>query len=105
MVSCRMPIVSLVAWEDRAANFIFVRIPTEYGRYLRTDRCVAHVPCPYKTCGATVGEPCMHNGKYVGGTHAVRRDEYNGNTRRKTHLIPEKKDVIDGNDGARVTIK
>lgn len=103
-MSCRMPVISLVAWEDRGpVRFIFVRVPTERGRYLRTDPCVAYVPCPYNSCGSTVGEPCKHNGRYVGGTHAVRRRE--GDLRRRAAPLPPIDDVTDQEDGAHVTIK
>lgn len=69
-----VPRVSLVAWEDRQAGFIFVAIPDQRGRYLRTDKSVALVDCPH--CKAIVGEPCRHkNGDGYGGTtHYVRRN-------------------------------
>lgn len=106
MTTCRMPIVSLVAFEDRPGRFIFVRIPDEYGRYLRTDPCVAYVPCP--RCNATVGEPCKSwgkkPGKYHGSTHADRRGSWDQRHRGKP-LRMERKDVIDPVDGATVTIK
>lgn len=103
-VTCRMPVISLIAWHDRSADFIFVRVPNEYGRYLRTDQCVSQVPCPYKSCGATVGEPCMHDGKYVAGTHAVRREAGKHERRAQQFNVP-RADVVDQNDGARVSIK
>jgi hypothetical protein len=102
-----MPVISLIAFEDRAARFIFVRVPDDFGRYVRTDACVALVPC--ERCGATIGEPCKSWGKkpgrYHGATHALRR-EAAGQTRRKgrAHKL-ECKDVIDPADGATVTIK
>lgn len=67
------PRISLVAWEDRAGQFIFVAIPDSRGRYVRTDKSVALVGCTH--CGAVVGEPCKSkNGDgYGGGTHVVRR--------------------------------
>lgn len=100
--TCRMPMVSLVAFEDRSGKFIFVRIPDSYGRYVRTDPCVAHVPC--SRCNATIGEPCMHNGKYCGGTHAVRRGAWDQRHRGKAQPF-RRKDVTDPADGATVTIK
>lgn len=103
-MTCRMPIVSLIAWEDRPGRFIFVRIPNEYGRYLRTDPCVAHVPCPYESCGATVGEPCKHKGKYHSATHAARRGDWDQRHRGKP-LRMERIDVVDRGDGATVSIK
>lgn len=68
------PRVSLVAFEDRANRFIFVAIPDQRGRYLRTDRSVALVECPQ--CGAMVGEPCHgHTGdKWSSVTHVRRRN-------------------------------
>lgn len=37
-------------------NLVFVRVPSERGRYLLTDLCVLVVACPH--CGALIGEPC-----------------------------------------------
>lgn len=67
------PKIHLVAYEDRAGQFIFVAVPDQRGRYLRTDRSVALVPCPM--CKALLGEPCFGGpgDKYGGTTHAVRR--------------------------------
>lgn len=66
------PRVSLVAFEDRAGGgFIFVAVPDERGRYLRTDRSVAVCGCPH--CGALVGEPCRGRNGYGGTTHFARR--------------------------------
>lgn len=39
-------------------NMIFIAVPNERGRYLRTHICVAYEPCPL--CKATLGEPCKH---------------------------------------------
>ena len=70
------PRVSLVAWAERQGGFIFVAVPNERGRYLRTDRSVALVPCPM--CNATEGEPCRgakgSEDSYSATTHHVRRD-------------------------------
>ncbi|MGD9599960.1 MAG: hypothetical protein AB7P94_16670 [Steroidobacteraceae bacterium] len=67
------PKVHLVAYEDRASQFIFVAVPDQRGRYLRTDKSVALVPCPM--CRAMRGEPCRGGpgDTYGGTTHAVRR--------------------------------
>ena len=69
------PRISLVAWEDRIGQFIFVAVPDERGRYLRTDKSVALVQCPH--CAAAIGEPCRgsygRNTGYGATTHAVRR--------------------------------
>lgn len=54
------PKISLIAYADRDPAFIFVAVPNERGRYLRTSHAVIEVPCPQ--CGALVGEPC-HNSK------------------------------------------
>lgn len=68
------PSIKLVAFEDRPGGFIFVAIPDERGRYVRTDRSVALVACPL--CKAIRGEPCKtghrHEG-YGGTTHAALR--------------------------------
>ena len=67
------PRISLVAFEDRNPQFIFVAVPNERGRYLRTDRSVAQVACPQ--CRAIAGEPCKTGGGdgYGSTTHHVRR--------------------------------
>jgi hypothetical protein len=68
-------IIKRVAFEDRNGNFIFVRVPEEYGRYVRTSWAVAIAPC---ACGAKVGEPCFSGGirsgsrKRTGSSHADR---------------------------------
>ena len=98
-MACQMPSISLVAWEWRHPRFIFVRIPNERGRYLRTDRSVAVVPCDH--CKATIGEPCKHNGNYVGGTHYVRRKAAKIGSNRRA----EATDIEDSDDGANLTIK
>lgn len=60
----------LVAFEDRQGHFIFVKVPEEYGRYVRTHLAVAFVPCG---CGADVGVPCKGQyGRYTGSIHADR---------------------------------
>lgn len=67
------PRISLVAFEDRNPQFIFVAVPNERGRYLRTDRSVAQVACPQ--CRAIAGEPCKTGSGdgYSSTTHHVRR--------------------------------
>ena len=84
------PRISLVAFDDRLNNFIFVAVPDERGRYLRTDRSVALVECPH--CGALIGEPC-HDGRrrrYGGTTHVRRRSLANWEHGRK----PEVDDIL-----------
>lgn len=77
------PSIKLVAWADRDPNFIFVAVPDQRGRYLRTDRSVAFVACP--NCKSIVGEPCRstHGDGYGGTTHFARR-----NANRKNWGIP-----------------
>jgi len=65
------PKVHLVAFMDRDPAFIFVGVPDERGRYLRTDTSVALVECPQ--CKAMVGEPCIGGHGYGGSTHVARR--------------------------------
>ena len=80
-MSCALPKLSLVVWEARLtgpAKYIFVAVPNERGRYVRTDVCVAFVGCEY--CGVTVGEPCHNRGdwtRYHSMTHVSRREDYN----------------------------
>lgn len=79
--------ISLVAYNINP-TFVFVKVPTERGRWLITDRCVVEVDCP--VCGAYTGEPCRCGSFYRGnrgkfddippsafqhgtGTHAARR--------------------------------
>lgn len=67
------PKIHLTAWKDRKAQFIFVAVPTERGRYLRTEKPVAFVPCSH--CGALIGEPCKSGpgDGYSATIHSVRR--------------------------------
>jgi hypothetical protein len=65
------PRIQLVAYESRDPLWIFVAVPDEKGRYMRTHRCVATVPCPQ--CQSTTGEPCKGAYGYIAGTHHVRR--------------------------------
>lgn len=65
------PSIALVAWEDRPGYFVFVRVPDDRGRYVRTDRSVVLVPCPL--CDAVKGEPCKGKQGYGGATHHRRR--------------------------------
>lgn len=79
------PRIQLVAFEDRKPGFIFVAVPDERGRYLRTDACVALVPCPF--CKAVKGEPCKSKQGYGGGTHHHRRTA--GGRGAKAHDVIE----------------
>lgn len=42
-------------------NLVFVKVPSERGRYMLTDMCVIVVDCPL--CEAVMGEPCR-GGKF-----------------------------------------
>lgn len=66
-----IPRITLVAFEARTPGLIFVAVPDQRGRYVRTDKSVALVGCPH--CQSMVGEPCRTRQGYGGGTHAVRR--------------------------------
>lgn len=72
------PRIQLVAFEERGpARFIFVAIPDERNRYLRTDRSVALVACPF--CKVPAGVPCLGAwNKYQGQTHHFRRSAARG---------------------------
>lgn len=70
--------IGLVAYgaDGHNSSLVFVRVPTERGRWVLTDRCVIEVPCTF--CGANLGEPCRRgNGsgplKHGAGTHWRRR--------------------------------
>lgn len=75
------PRVSMVAYCDREPGFIFVAVPNQRGRYIRTDAAVALVPCPH--CKAQIGEPCLSRGsvsgtanaRYCGDIHLMRKKE------------------------------
>lgn len=62
--------IRFVAYEDRQSNFIFVAVPNDRGRYVRTSKVVALAECP--ACGSIKGEPCKFRQGYSGGTHADR---------------------------------
>jgi hypothetical protein len=87
------PSIKLVAYEDRQAGFVFVAVPDERGRYMRTDKSVPTTPC--SLCGAIAGEPCFRliDGakSYSASTHAVRR--LDAKTRRY-HRYREAHDVL-----------
>lgn len=73
----RAPAISLVAHDARGGGFVFVRVPDEHGRYLRTDMSVVTVACPM--CKAAIGEPCTAGSKrtgYSATTHYVRRNAH-----------------------------
>jgi hypothetical protein len=63
--------VKIHAFEDRQGQFIFVKIPDEYGRYVRTRVAVVLSDCP--ACKAALGEPCRGQyNRYTGSIHADR---------------------------------
>ena len=53
------PVIKLVAFADRSPSAIFVAVPNERGRYLRTHPCVATANCGH--CKAVAGEPCKND--------------------------------------------
>ncbi|MFA4971530.1 MAG: hypothetical protein WC683_02875 [bacterium] len=61
-------------------NMVFVVVPNERGRYMRTHVCVAYVTC--KCCGAKPGEPCVGRlrvsgkARYSSDTHYLRRLDF-----------------------------
>lgn len=71
--------IGLVAYgvDGPDPSLVMVRVPTERGRYVLTDRCVVEVPCRF--CHALVGEPCRRGRKadrHGVGTHWVRREDW-----------------------------
>lgn len=66
------PRISLVAYADRDPDKVFVAIPNERARYVRTERCVVEVWCP--ACKSAIGEPCRNKTGYTAGVHYKRRD-------------------------------
>lgn len=74
--------IGLVAYgiDGPHPSLVFVRVPTERGRWVLTDRCVVEVAC--RLCGAVVGEPCRRSWKHNrvlqhgAGTHWHRRDDW-----------------------------
>lgn len=72
------PRISLVAFADRAGAFVFVAVPNDRGRYLRTDRSV--LTCACSVCHAAIGEPCKRHydsgTHYHATTHACRRSAH-----------------------------
>lgn len=72
VMGCIHAKIALVAYEEQA--WIFVLVPNQHGRYVRTEKCVAWSVCPH--CKATVGEPCFKTIKgerIYGGTIHYRR--------------------------------
>ena len=91
------PSIKLVGYEDRVGGFVFVAVPDERGRYVRTDRSVALVPCPL--CRSIKGEPCKLSQGYSGGTHAARRTaagKYKGRQDDVIHSPVDRTPILDG---------
>lgn len=89
------PKITLVAFEARQPRFIFVSVPNERGRYVRTDASVALVACGH--CKSIPGEPCKSGpGRYGGGTHAVRREAAERERRRKENELADAEAVLRG---------
>ena len=65
------PKIHLTAYEDRKGDFIFVAVPDDRGRYLRTDKSVVLRAC--KWCLSIPGEPCKGVQGYSGSTNTIRR--------------------------------
>lgn len=62
---------AIKAYEDRNGGFIFVKVPGEYGRYVRTNHSVALVACP--ACGSGVCVPCVGQyRRFTGSMHVDR---------------------------------
>lgn len=68
----KTPVIKLLAYEDRDPHWVFVAVPDERARYVRTERCVVEVWCPQ--CQAARGEPCKNRQGYGAGVHYTRRD-------------------------------
>lgn len=81
----KTPAISMVAWSTQDPRQVFVAIPNERGRYMKTSVCVVQVACP--ACEAAIGEPCRvrRGGQWQYNTtvHYKRSDE--GNYYRKKH--------------------
>lgn len=103
-----VPKLHMVGYDDRLPGFIFVAIPNQVGRYIRTDRSVALSPCSH--CGAVVGEPCLSgnsksltiSARYSGLTHVMRRKSVKYASKADDVIIPVKpvddcweKDIFD----------
>ncbi len=86
------PKVAMVAYCDREPGKIFVAVPNQRGRYIRTDAAVALVACPH--CEAMIGEPCLSRGSVSGTPNAV----YSGDihlSRKKMVYYGQRKGVSD----------
>ncbi|MES2415113.1 MAG: hypothetical protein V4614_15005 [Pseudomonadota bacterium] len=94
------PKIHLVAFQDRQNAMIFVAVPNESNRWLRTDKSVAAVACPF--CHSIAGEPCKRSVAYsdrptvyAGSTHYLRRSaalRLFGHGYRVNDVVP--KDVL-----------
>lgn len=85
-----------MAYADRGPGFVFVAVPNERGRYVRTDTSVILVACPL--CGAAIGEPC-HDGKQERRYHVTthhRRRTLSDRRRAKPGDVKPHYRIIDG---------
>jgi len=78
--------IGLIAYgmDGHDPSKVLVRVPTERGRWVLTDRCVVEVPCTH--CKAVVGEPCRRGrqlNSHGAGTHAVRRTDWQALRRKE----------------------
>lgn len=85
-----MPKISLVAY--LAEGWVFVGVPGELGRYVKTHPCVVDTFCPY--CESVAGEPCKRIdprkktfGNYIASTHHLRRAEHQMEKRRQKRKV------------------
>jgi hypothetical protein len=65
-----MPQHYQIAGDD---THIFVRVPSNRGRYVRTHFSVATTKC--RQCGSDPGVPCSGSRGYRGSTHYIRRED------------------------------
>lgn len=92
--------IGLIAYgmDGHDPSKVFVRVPTERGRWVLTDRCVVEVAC--RCCESGIGEPCRQGRKRVGhgaGTHAIRREDWQ-RARRSSAKTPVPKLRITAED-------
>lgn len=69
--------IGLIAYEA-LPGLVFVKVPSERGRWILTDRSAVEVDCPL--CKAVTGEPCRRNWrsgpafKHGSFVHTYRKD-------------------------------
>lgn len=77
------PAISLVAYESRRKQLVFVKVPDERGRYVLTSRSVVEVACSH--CHVVVGEPCRTKQGYAVTVHYARDNAWRN--KRRSHWI------------------